>query len=82
MGIAATRTTPTGAMAGIRSPVYLVAILRLTRLGPRAPVAEPAMAALDTAAVEADTPGGSGGHTGGERHRGDGGHGGGGGHGH
>ena len=57
MGIAATRTTPTGAMAGIRSPVYLVAILRLTRLGPRAPVAEPAMAALDTAAVEAlDTP--------------------------
>ena len=44
-------------MAGIRSPVYLVAILRLTRLGPRAPVAEPAMAALDTAAVEAlDTP--------------------------
>jgi len=44
-------------MAGIRSPVYSVAIVRLKRLGPRAPVAEPAMAALDTAAAEAlDTP--------------------------
>ena len=53
-GIATTRTMSTGAMAGIRSPVYLAAILQLTRLGTRVPVAGPAMAVENVRAVEAD----------------------------
>jgi hypothetical protein len=42
-------------MARIRSPVYTVAILRLVKLGPRVPVAGPAMAAFNMAAVAVDT---------------------------
>lgn len=53
-GTATTRTTSTEATAGIRSPVYSAAILRLTRHGTRAAVAGLAMAVESMAVVEAD----------------------------